>query len=175
MVSSTALPLSESEQIVRLEKKPAWAELKIQVLEARLRLQRINKYGPSSEKLDDAQLQLLDLEPGVSNVEVQAEAEREPLPAKLEAKRKHPGRQSLPAGLPRVERVIACTPDQCTCKACGQAKTVIGYDVSERLDVEPAKYGDQARETRLQTLRGRRRGGGSDAGTDRRKGSGEVE
>jgi transposase len=142
MAGSTALPLSESEQIVRLEKKLAWAELKIQVLEARLRLQRINKYGPGGEKLDDAQLQLLDLEPGASAVEVQAEAAREPLPvpAKPETKRKHPGRQSLPADLPRIERVIACTPEQCTCKACGQATTVIGYDVSERLDVEPAKY-----------------------------------
>jgi transposase len=42
--------------------------------------------------------------------------------------------------LARVERVIACTPEQCTCKACGQAKAVIGYDVSEQLDVKPAQY-----------------------------------
>ena len=42
--------------------------------------------------------------------------------------------------LERVERVIACTPEQCTCKTCGQAKAVIGYDVSEQLDVEPAQY-----------------------------------
>jgi len=39
-----------------------------------------------------------------------------------------------------VERVIACAPQQCTCPACGQPKEVIGYDVSEQLDVEPAKY-----------------------------------
>jgi transposase len=136
------IPLSESEQIVQLQKELAWAKLKIQVLEERLRLQRIKKYGPGSEKLSDAQLQLLDLEPGVSNAEVQTESEREPLPApaKQQKSRKHPGRQQLPAALPRVERVIACTPEQCTCKACGQAKAVIGYDVSEQLDVEPAKY-----------------------------------
>jgi transposase len=142
VASPFPIPLSESEQIVRLQKKLAWAELKIQVLEERLRLQRIKKYGPGSEKLSDAQLQLLDLEPGVSNAEVQAESEREPLPApaKQPQSRKHPGRQHLPAGLPRVERVIACTPEQCTCKACGQAKAVIGYDVSEQLDVEPAQY-----------------------------------
>jgi transposase len=135
-------PLSETEQIVQLEKKLVWAELKIQVLEEQLRLQRIKKYGPGSEKLNDAQLQLLDLEPGVSNAEVQAESGREPLPApaKPQKSRKHPGRQQLPAGLPRVERVIACTPQQCTCKVCGQATVVIGHDVSEQLDVEPAKY-----------------------------------
>jgi transposase len=136
---STSLP--ESEQIAQLTQQLQWAELKIRVLEERLRLERINKYGPASEKLSDAQLDLLDLEPGVSNVEVQAESERGPLPtpAKKQA-RKHPGRQELPAGLPRVERVIACAPEQCTCPACGQPTVVIGYDQSEQLDVEPAKY-----------------------------------
>src|ERR1035437_947812 len=142
MSGASSNPLSESERIIHLEKELAWAHLKIQVLEERLRLQRIKKYGPGSEKLSDAQLNLLELEPGVSNVEVQAESEREPLPApaKREKSRKHPGRQELPAVLPRVERVIACTPEQCTCRACGQPTAVIGYDVSEQLDVEPAKY-----------------------------------
>jgi transposase len=142
VASPSPIPLSESEQIVHLQQELAWAKLKIQVLEERLRLERIKKYGPGSEKLSDAQLQLLDLEPGVSDVEVEAESQREPLPApdKPQKKRKHPGRQELPAGLPRVERVIACTPEQCICGACGQAKAIIGYDVSEHLDVEPAKY-----------------------------------
>jgi transposase len=142
VASPCPIPLSESEQIVDLRKELAWAKLKIQVLEEQLRLQRIKKYGPGSEKLSDAQLQLLEFEPGVSNAEVQAESVREPLPApaKQQTSRKHPGRQQLPAGLPRVERVIACTPEQCTCKTCGQATVVIGHDVSEQLDVEPAKY-----------------------------------
>jgi transposase len=39
-----------------------------------------------------------------------------------------------------VERVLACAPEQCTCQACGQPTVVIGYDVSEQLDVEPARY-----------------------------------
>jgi transposase len=85
----------------------------------------------------------LDLEPGVSNLEVEAESQGEALaqPAKPARRpRPHPGRQALPADLPRVERVIACTPEQCNCKSCGQAMTVIGYDQSEQLDVEPAKY-----------------------------------
>ena len=41
-----------------------------------LAMVRIAKYGPGSEKLSDAQLELLELEPGVSTVEVQAESER---------------------------------------------------------------------------------------------------
>jgi transposase len=135
-------PLSEAEQIIQLRKELDWAKLKIQVLEERLRLQRIQKYGPGSEKLSSEQLELLDLEPGVSNVEIQAESVREPLPAPTpsQKRRKHPGRQELPAALPRVERVIVCAPQHCTCSACGQPTAVIGYDVSEQLDVEPAKY-----------------------------------
>ena len=141
MSAFSSNPPSESERNLQLQKELAWAKLKIQVLEEQLRLQRIKKYGPGSEKLSSAQLELLELEPGVSDLEVQAESRRErlPAPAKKE-RRKHPGRQELPAGLPRVERVIACAPEQCTCSACGQPTAVIGYDVSEQLDVEPAKY-----------------------------------
>jgi transposase len=116
------------------------AELKIQLLEERLRLVRIAKYGASSEKLSDAQLELLELEPGVSNVEVQAESQREPLETNSRRKRKHPGRQQLPADLPRVERVVACTAEQCVCEGCGQQKALIGYEESEHLDVQPAQY-----------------------------------
>ena len=57
-----------------------YARLKIQVLEEKLRLQRIAKYGPGSEKLSNLQLELLEFEPGVSNVEVVAESERDALP-----------------------------------------------------------------------------------------------
>jgi transposase len=79
-------------------------------------------------------------------MEVQAESARDPLPSgtgearRTRRQRPHPGRQELPADLPRVERVIDCTPQQCQCSHCGQARTVIGYETSEQLDVEPAKY-----------------------------------
>jgi transposase len=119
-----------------------YSKLKIQLLEEKLRLQRIAKYGPGSEKLSNLQLELLEFEPGVSNTEVAAESERDallPTPEKKK-KRKHPGRQTLPADLPRVERVIACTPEQCICGNCGTGTKVIGYEVSEVLEVKPAEY-----------------------------------
>jgi transposase len=139
-------PRSEAEQILRLQKELEWAKLKILALEEQLRLERIRKYGAKSEKLSDAQLELLEAEPGVSTAEVEAESTREPLPASApgatadKVKRRHPGRQTLPAGLPRVERIIACTPEQCTCNNCGRETFVIGYEESEQLDVEPARY-----------------------------------
>ena len=130
-----------SSQLANFQNELQYAKLKIQVLEERLRLQRIAKYGPGSESLSNLQLELLELEPGVSSQEVAAESEREALPPATDKKKhKHPGRQTLPAELPRVEKVIACTPEQCRCQGCGQATTVIGYEESEQLDVEPAKY-----------------------------------
>jgi len=136
----------DSPEVVELKRQLHWAYLHIQVLEERLRWQRIQKYGPASEKLSDTQLELLEWEPGVSNLEVQAESGREPLTpgaertARAPRQRPHPGRQELPANLPRVERVIACAAEQCQCSRCGQPTTVIGYETSEQLDVEPAKY-----------------------------------
>ena len=128
-------------QVASQKKELEYARWKIQVLEERLRLQRIQKYGPSSEKLSNLQLELLEQEPGVSREEVVAESERKATPPVTEQKkRKHSGRQTLPADLPRVERVIACTPEQCVCGNCGAETTVIGYEVSEVLDVEPARY-----------------------------------
>ena len=96
-----------------------FAEYKIRVLEERLRLVQIEKYGPGSEKLSDAQLELLELEPGVSSAEVEAESHREQLQLPLKAARKHPGRQELPADLPRVEQLLTYTPEQCICAKCG--------------------------------------------------------
>ena len=107
-----------------------YARQKIQVLEEHLRRRRIAKYGPGSETLSDLQLQLLEEEPGICRQEVGAESEREALPpTKEEEKRQrrpHPGRQTLPANLPRVEKIIACTPEQCVCGKCGGETTVIG-------------------------------------------------
>jgi transposase len=128
--------------VVSYKNELQYRAMKIQLLEEKLRLQRIAKYGPGSEKLSNLQLELWEFEPGVSNVEVAAESERDALPPTSEKKkrRKPPGRQTLPADLPRVERVIACTPEQCVCGSCGAGTKVIGYEISEVLDVKPAEY-----------------------------------
>jgi transposase len=137
----------KDQQIARKDQALALAEVKIKVLEERLRLDRIARYGKRSETLSDLQLQLLDLEPGVSSEEVEAESEREPLKAQKPQdkspsapRRKHPGRQELPGHLERVEHIIRCTPEQCNCGQCGKQTTVIGYDETEVLDVRPAEY-----------------------------------
>jgi transposase len=135
---------TQAQQLQSSARELEYARLKIQVLEEHLRLRRIAKYGPGSEKLSNLQLQLLEEEPGVSNQEVRVESEREALPAaddeKKRQRRKHPGRQKLPADLPRVEKIIACTPEQCVCGKCSRENSVIGYEKSEVLRVKPAEY-----------------------------------
>jgi len=136
-------------QITKLQHQLYWAQLQIQKLEEILRQERIARFGPRSEKLSDLQLALLDEEPSVTRDEVSAEAEREAIPETVtppvadtpkRERKTHPGRQTLPAHLPRKEETIACPSQACTCKHCGQQTAVIGYDESEQLDVEPTKY-----------------------------------
>ena len=138
------LPASLFEQLNRSlsidQDRLKFAEYRNRVLEEELRLVRIDKYGPGSEKLSDAQLELLELEPGVSSEEVKAESERGQLKLPFQRAKKHPGRQELPAHLPRIEKIIACTPEQCVCGNCGKETNVIGYEKSEQLDVKPAEY-----------------------------------
>lgn len=126
--------------IAQLKGRLQYAELRIRVLEERLRLMRIEKYGAGGEKLSHAQMVLFELEPVISEVIMEAESKPEPMQRSTKTSCKHPGRQKLPANLPRVERILPCTPDQRECKRCGRETMVIGYEASSQLDVEPAKY-----------------------------------
>src|ERR1035441_6641470 len=140
----------QNRQIARSQQVLATTEMRVQKLEEELRLERIKKYGLRSEKLSDLQLQLLDLEPAVSGDEVQGEIERVPLPESTEgndttdkqrrSRQNHPGRNELPAHLERVDKIIPCAPEQCTCGKCGGDTKVIGYDVSEVLDRKPVEF-----------------------------------
>ena len=132
--------LDPQARIASLERELAWANLKIQSLTEELRQYRVKLLGPKSETLSDLQLELLaDQEPGTTLDEVEAETRRAPLTvAPVRERRPHPGRQRLPESLPRVEEVVLCAEQ--TCGKCGAETAVIGYDESEQLDVEPARY-----------------------------------
>ena len=137
-------------RLLHLQQALAASEMRARKFEEELRLERIKKYGKQSEKLSDHQLKLLDLEPAVSSDEITAEIERGPLPESTESdkatdkqrrsRQNHPGRNELPAGLERVDKIIPCASAQCTCGKCGGDTKVIGYEVSEVLDRKPAAY-----------------------------------
>jgi transposase len=54
------------------------------------------------------------------------------------APRPRAGCQPLPEHLPRIEH--RHEPESCTCGQCGNDLTKIGEDISEQLDVEPARF-----------------------------------
>ena len=131
--------LDPQTHIAMLERQLQWAQLKIQSLEERWRQHLIRLYGPKSETLSDLQLALLEEEPSVTRDEVDAESGREQLPPQPPRERQpHPGRKPLPESLPRIEQVIACAEPNC--KTCGVETSIIGYDASEVLDYEPARW-----------------------------------
>lgn len=134
------------EQAVGAEKDAFITELKelIGKLEGQVAQYRRAKFGPKSEKLDPAQLQLAleDLETVIAETQAQIAAVEERIAASAtaaETKTRAPRKaRALPDHLPRVERVIEPDSISCPC-GCG-AMVRIGEDRTERLDVIPARY-----------------------------------
>ena len=140
--AATQLP----EDVPALRQMVLSLQVKVRLQEELIRLLRIDKYGAKSERLNDRQLELLEGEPGVQAGEIEREIVHAgdeqsvaPRPGK-QRRNPSPGRHPLPAHLPRVEQEIACPPEQCRCGHCGKATRIIGFECSEQLDVEPAKY-----------------------------------
>ena len=117
-------------------------EIYVKLLKEELRLLRLEKFGPSAERLSDTQVALLELEPSLCIAEVEAEAAVDESLKTQVAKlpRKKPVRGPLPAHLPRVEIIIPCGAAQCQCGRCGGNKKLIGYESSERLSSKPVEF-----------------------------------
>ena len=124
----------------------------VKLLQEERRLEKLKQYGSGSERLSDAQLALLDEEPGVSAEEIAAEgglvhAERD-LPLEEESKegvngekrRGRRGARSLPEGLPQEVIKFNCTKEQRICPCCKKPKSLIGIAESKRLHRIPAQY-----------------------------------
>lgn len=129
------LHLSKTELKLRDAELKA-AQLKIQALTLELAHHRRVRFGHKNEALSPEQRDLfqetLDTDHGAIEAEIEQAA-----PA-VRAKRVPTGRQPLPEHLPRIEQ--RHEPESCTCGQCGRALVKIGEDVSEQLDVEPARF-----------------------------------
>lgn len=111
---------------------------RITALEESLRLQKLKKFGASSEKSPDQQEMFNEAELSVVVEEFFAESEAEQAqatPAEPKAKR---GRKPLPADLPRV-RIEHDVPEADKRCPCGCERTEIGEVSSEQLDIIPAQ------------------------------------
>jgi len=95
------------------------------------------RYGAKTESLSQLQLSMFEEALEVDTAAVKTEIEQLHAPAK---KTSHPrtGRQSLPDHLPRIEH--RHEPESCQCGQCGRDLVKIGEDITEQLDVEPAKF-----------------------------------
>ena len=131
-------------QVSQLKEHILWQNKRYALMEEKLRLVLLKKYGASAERLSPEQLNLLELEPGVCAEEVAGEAASAPgdtsLPPAGENKNKlrgKPVRAALRKDLPREERIIPLPVSECTCTQCGDAKKLIGYESSERIAIKP--------------------------------------
>ena len=95
------------------------------------------RFGRSSERLSEDQLNLVLEELETASAKAEAEEEKKDEGLKRErAKKRRANRGSLPAHLPRIEQVVE--PASTVCPCCGEEMHVIGEDKSERLDKVPA-------------------------------------
>jgi transposase len=124
-------------QVVALTTASVEANAEIARLTAIITTFQRHRFGARSEKLDDAQFELVleELDAALSRVQ-----------AGLDAAAKRSGgtrprkanRGSLPTHLERIEQVADVADKTCAC--CGGALHVIGEDVAERLDIVPATF-----------------------------------
>ena len=132
----------EIQSLTRSKEALKAAELKIQALTLELAHHRRMRFGQSSEALAAAgQRELFEetLAADLAAIEAELEQAKQTLKPKPPRKpRARAGRQPLPAHLPRVEH--RHEPESCACGQCGGELVKIGEDVSEQLDVEPAKF-----------------------------------
>ncbi|MCX7100801.1 MAG: IS66 family transposase [Methylobacter sp.] len=117
-------------------------DFKIEALTFELaRLRRI-QFGAKNETLSPLQRDFFaeTLVTDIAAIEVELEqlTDVEPCATVTKPKRPRAGRQPLPAHLPRIEH--RHEPESCQCGQCGNDLVKISEDITEQLDVEPAKF-----------------------------------
>jgi transposase len=117
------------------------AQLKIQALTLELAHHKRLRFGQKSEALAAHQGDLFAETALIDQAAIEAEIERlanQIEPARVRPPRVRAGRQPLPDHLPRIEH--RHEPASCQCGLCGKDLIKIGEDITEQLDVEPARF-----------------------------------
>ena len=125
-------------QLVERDAELKRRDLKIQQLTLELAHHRRIRFGCKSEALTSGQHDLFIEACDEDGAAIVAELEQLQQPASAPRQYQRTGRNPLPAELPRIEHWHE--PDSCSCGACGRALVKIGEDISEQLDVEPARF-----------------------------------
>ncbi|MAS96478.1 MAG: transposase [Hirschia sp.] len=120
---------AHEKEIARRDAELRRHELMIETLKARLDKQLRNRFGSSSEGLEQLQLMLEDLETTRS---LETPEPSEPAPAKDK-----PVRKPLPDCLPRHDQVL---DPGVACDSCGGKLKRVGEDVTEELEYVPGRF-----------------------------------
>lgn len=134
LTTARALIDSLHEQLTKSQREIAALRHELDILCQRL-------FGRKSERVDPRQLTLAleQLANERGPVTEPVEMDSGETPVRGHARRRPTGRRPLPAHLPRrrIEIDVSDVEKQCT---CGQTRTRIGEDVSEKLEYEPASF-----------------------------------
>jgi len=130
-----ALIEQQQARLARLDTFVAEKDFKIKALTFELAYYKRVRFGKASEALVGEQRLLFDETVDMDLAAINAELRKE---APTKPPRDRAGRQPLPAELPRIEH--RHEPASCQCGQCGADLVKIGEDVSEQLDVEPARF-----------------------------------
>jgi transposase len=132
-------------QIARRDTELHAAQTKIQALTLELAHLRRMRFGARSEAFSGEERDLFQDTLASDLAAAQAELAKKQAEAGAtietqapRAPRLRAGRQPLPDHLPRIEH--RHEPESCTCGECGKDLVNIGEDISEQLDVEPARF-----------------------------------
>lgn len=116
-------------------------DLKIQALILELAHLRRLRFGVKNEALSTLQRDLFQETCTEDIAALEAEIEQtkaQHAPTVAKPKRPRAGRQPLPPHLPRIDHRHEL--ESCQCGRCGKDLIKIGEDITEQLDVEPAKF-----------------------------------
>ena len=130
-------PAPLAAEIAQLRETVRVKDIKIQALTLEIaRLRRV-QFSAKSEVLSAEQRDLFDdaMMQDLCATEAELDTLASPQPTTPRART---GRQALPEHLERIE--VRHEPESCTCAICQSELVKIGEDISEQLDVEPAKF-----------------------------------
>ena len=121
--------------LVQQQAQLAEKDFKITALTHELAYLKRIRYGKASEVLTGEQRSLFEEAVDMDLAAIEQELENQ---TSVKPASKRAGRKALPPELPRIEH--RHEPESCACGQCGANLVKIGEDVSEQLDVEPARF-----------------------------------
>ncbi len=130
--------LAKAQDMVNQANRASLLELKNQKLTLELAHLKRLRFGIKSEALTAEQRSLFDDDTDQDLAAIEAELETPVPETQPRTPRIRAGRQPLPEHLERIE--VRHEPESCTCGQCQSDLVKIGEDISEQLDIEPARF-----------------------------------